>query len=96
MEAVSAKHSVVVVAVLAALIRSPTGKKSEKSWPRALNERRSRIRYASLVERSVFLVSACKVAVTNVQGSGVTEWVGVSGGGGNTVKDTSRKNALWA
>ena len=49
MDAVAATHSVVVVAALAALLRSPTGKKST-SCPQALNENRSRIRWASLVE----------------------------------------------
>ena len=44
----------------------------------------------------VLLVSACKVAVPNVEGFGLTEWVGVSGGGGNAVNDPGRKNAFRA
>ena len=72
MGAASAIHAVVVVAVLAALLRSPTGKKIT-SCPQALNKNRSRIRWASLVEGSVLLVSACKVAVPNVEGSGLTD-----------------------
>ena len=72
MDAVAATHSVVVVAVLAALLRPPTGKK-KNSCPPALNKNRSRTRWASLVEGSVVLVSACMVAVPNVEGSGLTE-----------------------
>ena len=72
LSAASAIHAVVVVAVFAALLRSPTGKKIT-SCPQALNKNRSRIRWASLVEGSVLLVSACKVAVPNVDGSGLTE-----------------------
>ena len=41
---VAAKHSVVVVAVLAALLRSTTEKKLLTSCPHALNEDRSRAR----------------------------------------------------
>ena len=67
--AASAIHAVVVVAVLAALLRSPTGKKIT-SCPQALKTSRSRTRWASLVEGSVLLASACKMAVTNVEGSG--------------------------
>ena len=72
MDAAAAIHAVVVVAVLAALLRTPT-EKNVTSWPQALNKNRSRIRWASLVEGSVFQVSACKVAVPNVEGSGLTE-----------------------
>ena len=64
--AASAIHAVVVVAVLAPLLRSPTGKEIT-SCPQALNKNCSRTRWASLVEGSVLLVSACKVAVPNVE-----------------------------
>ena len=72
MGAASAIRAMVVVAVLAALLRSPTGQKIT-SCPQALNKNRSRTRWASLVEGSVLLVSACKVAVPNVEGSGLTD-----------------------
>ena len=73
MDAVAVTHSVVVVAVLAALFRSPTEKKILASCPQALKKNRSRTRWASLAKGSVLLVSACKVAVPNVEGSGLTE-----------------------
>ena len=41
-----------------------------------LNKSPGRTRWTSLVEGSVLLVSACKVAVPSVEGSGVTERVG--------------------
>ena len=72
MDAVAVTHSAVAVAVLAALLRSPTEKKIT-SCPQALNKHRSRTRWASLVEGPVLLVSTCKVAVPNVEGSGLTE-----------------------
>ena len=71
MDAVAATNSVVVVAVLAALLRSPT-REEWTPWPQALNEDRSRIRWAPLVDGFVLLVSACKVALPNVEGSGLT------------------------
>ena len=74
----------------------PPLEKNKISWPQAIKKDRSRVRWASLVEGSVLLVSACKVAVLNVEGSGLTEWLGVSVGGGNTVNDPGRKNALAA
>ena len=95
MDAVAATHSVVVVALLAALLRSSTDKK-KTAYPQALNENCSRIRWASLVERAVLLISACKAAVPNVEGSCLSEWVGVSGGSGNAVNDPCRKNAFQA
>ena len=73
MGAASAIRAVVVVAVLASLLRSPTGKKIT-SFPQALNKNYIRPRWASPVEGSVLLVSACKVAVPNVEGSGLTEF----------------------
>ena len=48
------------------------------------------------MEESVLLVSACKVAVPNVEGSSLNEWVGVRVGGGNTVNDSGRNSALRA
>ena len=56
MDATAATHSVVVVAVLAVLVRSPAEKKN--FCLQALNKNRSRTRWASLVERDVPLVSA--------------------------------------
>ena len=47
--------------------------KKNNLLPSGARKKRSRIRWASLVEGSVVLVSACKVAVPNVEGSGLTE-----------------------
>ena len=51
----------------------PHGQKILASCPHALNKNRSRINWASLVEGSILLVSACKVAAPNVEGSGLTD-----------------------
>ena len=74
MDAVAATHSVVVVAVLVALLRPPTIKIKHLILLRRLNKNHSRTRWAYLVEEAVRLVSACNfVAVPNIEGSCLTE-----------------------
>ena len=68
MDAVAATHSVVVVAVLVALLRPPTIKIKPLILLRRLNKKHSRTRWAHLVEGAVPLVSACNCGGTKHRG----------------------------
>ena len=70
MYAVATTHCVAVVAVHAAALQSPTESKYTSYHPQVINKNRSRTWGAPLVYGVVLLVSACKVAVPNVEGSG--------------------------